>query len=290
MKFNVTVGNPPYNKDLYILFVELGKNIAEDCSIFITPAKWQSKGGELNERFREEIVPYISKVVYYPSCYDVFFTDLSKNEYPKISSGVSYFLVDSNKHQEKDMVEICKINKSLNFTWKSVGERLNSLFDPRVISIVKKVSSLKEDTFRLDGGYGEEGGINVSICGMYSWGGFLNSDGQTYSLQIPYIWNESKENTMQSSVLVRTCSSKLEAESIISYINTRLVRFLTWISCTTQSMNNENSWRFVPDEKEYNHIFTDEELYKKYKLSDEEIELINSLIKVRNQKQQCISK
>ena len=72
MKINAVIGNPPYNNDMYIPFVEMGHQLATDCSLFITPAKWQAKGGKDNEAFRQNIVPYMSKIVYYPATPDVF--------------------------------------------------------------------------------------------------------------------------------------------------------------------------------------------------------------------------
>lgn len=63
MNIDVVIGNPPYNNDIYIPFVEMRYNLASTCSVFITPAKWQAKGGEKNEAFRENIVPYMSKIV-----------------------------------------------------------------------------------------------------------------------------------------------------------------------------------------------------------------------------------
>ena len=45
MKFDVVIGNPPYNNDIYLDFVELGHKLADKCSCWITPAKWQAKGG-----------------------------------------------------------------------------------------------------------------------------------------------------------------------------------------------------------------------------------------------------
>lgn len=46
-------------------------------------------------------------------------------------------------------------------------------------------------------------------------------------------------------------------------------------------MGNKETWRFVPDPGAFDHIFTDEELYKKYNLTDDEIKLIESVIKER---------
>lgn len=41
------------------------------------------------------------------------------------------------------------------------------------------------------------------------------------------------------------------------------------------------SFRFVPKQK-FDHIFTDEELYAKYNLTQEEIDFIESMIKPMN--------
>ena len=120
---------------------------------------------------------------------------------------------------------------------------------------------------------------NVGICNMFSWGGFLNRQGETLSLISPYIWTDF--DTIRNSMVLRTFDNSDEANSLISYINTRFVRFLTFISCTSQNINNENTWRFIPDPGAFDHIFTDAELYKKYGLTLEEINIIESVIKER---------
>lgn len=45
MKFDVVIGNPPYNNDLYLDFVQLGYQLSSNYVCMITPAKWQAKGG-----------------------------------------------------------------------------------------------------------------------------------------------------------------------------------------------------------------------------------------------------
>ncbi len=47
------------------------------------------------------------------------------------------------------------------------------------------------------------------------------------------------------------------------------------------SLNN-NNWKYAPDPGPFDHIFTDEEPYKKYGLTEEEIKVIESVIKERN--------
>lgn len=42
---------------------------------------------------------------------------------------------------------------------------------------------------------------------------------------------------------------------------------------------NDNNWRFVPVPEAFDHIFTDQELYEKYNLTPEEINIVESVIK-----------
>ena len=45
VKFDVVIGNPPYNNDIYLDFVQVGHKLSNKYSCWITPAKWQAKGG-----------------------------------------------------------------------------------------------------------------------------------------------------------------------------------------------------------------------------------------------------
>ena len=75
--------------------------------------------------------------------------------------------------------------------------------------------------------------------------------------------------------------SKSECESYISYMSTKLMRFILYVSCCGNSVTAVETWRFVPDPGAFDHIFTDDELYKKYNLTKNEIDLIESVIKER---------
>lgn len=80
---------------------------------------------------------------------------------------------------------------------------------------------------------------------------------------------------------IKVCDSYEEAISTKSYYDTKLVRFIMLTSLTTSSIGNDEAFRFVPDPGAFDHIFTDQELYKKYNLTDEEINIIESVIKER---------
>lgn len=59
------------------------------------------------------------------------------------------------------------------------------------------------------------------------------------------------------------------------------MRFLCLLGITKQSTLCDETWRFVPDPGKFDHIFTDKELYRKYGLTQDEIALIESVVKVR---------
>ena len=71
--------------------------------------------------------------------------------------------------------------------------------------------------------------------------------------------------------------SREETENVISYIKTRLFRYLVFIKKKTQDAARD-VYQFVPLQ-DFNKPWTDEELYKKYNLTDEEIAFIESMIK-----------
>ena len=71
--------------------------------------------------------------------------------------------------------------------------------------------------------------------------------------------------------------NKEECLNIISYIKTRFFRYLVSIKKKTQD-NPRDVFQFVPLQ-DFSKSWTDEELYKKYNLTAEEIQFIESMIK-----------
>jgi site-specific DNA-methyltransferase (adenine-specific) len=71
--------------------------------------------------------------------------------------------------------------------------------------------------------------------------------------------------------------SEAEAESAASYYSTKFFRFLLWLRKIGQHASR-SVYTWVPMQT-WDRKWTDTELYKKYGLSDEEIDYIESLIK-----------
>ena len=71
--------------------------------------------------------------------------------------------------------------------------------------------------------------------------------------------------------------SKEEAYNLLSYMKTKFFRFLVSAKTTTQSTST-NAFDFIPLQ-DFSHPWTDEMLYKKYNLTEEEIAFIESMIR-----------
>lgn len=132
MQFDVVIGNPPYNNDMYLDFVTLGDQLAKQCTCMITPAKWQAKTdgkpkntkgepkSDKNETFRQNIVPRMSKVVFYPCTEDIF--DIRE------VSGISYFIISKDiNNNNTDVKIICNRNFNIQSDFERHDETPVSL-------------------------------------------------------------------------------------------------------------------------------------------------------------------
>ena len=72
-------------------------------------------------------------------------------------------------------------------------------------------------------------------------------------------------------------NTKTECKNLISYINTKFFHFLVTLQKNTM-MAPKSVYSFVPVQ-DFSKSWTDKELYEKYKLSKEEIEFIESMVR-----------
>lgn len=283
MKFDVVIGNPPYNNDIYLDFVTLGHTLASKYDCWITPAKWQAKGGQKNEDFRKNIVPYMSTIVYYPEATDIF--DIQECD------GITYYLVNKHKPTTTSIT-----NKSDDIRLFN-NKEIYSTEDLTKISLLNNANGIIKKLTRIPQ-------INVSVNGkhrffvaearMYGWGTERVNNGTRYNsckcytnelkynvISVPQIV-EAKDINSLAKVRTLTFSSNNinECTSYVSFMESKLVKFLL-LSARIGTMIGREAKRFVPAPEAFDHIFTDEELYKKYNLTDAEINIIESVIKER---------
>ena len=286
VKFDLVIGNPPYNNDRYLDFVTLGHTLASKYDCWITPAKWQAKGGQKNEDFRKNIVPYMSKIVYYPDCTDVFAIG--------DPGGISYFITDKNENKEK-------VIKNISLKHKNIGKdsiyndeekrQFNNILSNIGNKLIHKLGTCKafsvESTPKhkqYEAWSANKVSLVSNIPKTYLW----SSDGVFNCLGLIEIIDTTQGNKKslgipEDSRLIYTADTKEECNYFKSWAYTRFVRFLLSLSlCGLTGIATSNEWwRFVPAPEAFDHIFTDEELYQKYNLTDEEINIIESVIKER---------
>lgn len=146
-KFDVIVGNPPYQeetsetksrqaKPLYNLFIEQAKKLNPECLSFIIPSRWFAGGMGL-DKFREEMMQdkHIASLVDYTNAKDCF-------PMTSISGGVCYFVRDKNY---KGDCQFTNIRNGKRDTLKrplnefSVLVRYNA-----AVEILRKITAKKE--------------------------------------------------------------------------------------------------------------------------------------------------
>ncbi|MFN9467992.1 MAG: restriction endonuclease, partial [Pseudanabaena sp.] len=103
--------------------------------------------------------------------------------------------------------------------------------------------------------------------------------GETFPHQILNVPIIGKHNSCCSEtyIVLGTYSTETEAHNVISYIRTRLFRFLVLLKKNTQEAR-QKVYTFVPIQ-DFNESWTDEKLYKKYGLTAEEITFIESMVR-----------
>lgn len=92
----------------------------------------------------------------------------------------------------------------------------------------------------------------------------------------PFI-GEPNSCCSETYLVVHASDSRQECENVISYMTTRFFRFLVLLKKNTQN-TSRNVYSFVPV-VDFSEPWTDDKLYSKYALTDEEIEFIESMVR-----------
>ena len=316
MTFDVIIGNPPYQMNdgggtgssampLYDKFVQQAMKLHPKYLSMIIPARWYAGGKGLDE-FRNSMLNdnRISHLVDYFDSTECF-------PGVDISGGVCYFLW--NKDYNGDCIiesrrghNITTLKRPLleegNDSFVRFNEAINiwhKIKNKGFISFVNYVSSRKPfgDFFDIK----ENQTKNNVLIYAYPRNGYVESNQisqnkewvSKYKVFIAKAYGERGEfpylvlgkpflgdkNTCctETYLVLNPCSTKEEAENVISYIKTRFFRFFVLFKKNTQNAAR-GVYQFVPLQ-DFSEPWTDEKLYKKYNLSEEEIAFIESMIR-----------
>ena len=297
---------PIYNK-----FVEHSQKLYPQYIVMIIPSRWYAGGRGLND-FREEMLndTRIKVLVDYPKSRDCFPS-------VDIAGGVCYFLWDRTYKGMCDFKSIFRDKESRRnrlhnefeiFIRDNIGldivHKVISLSDSFYSSIVYSSTPFglrsfyrgKEKPFHNAISLYSSDGVsyisideitrNVEILGTYKvYIGKINPDRGGVNNATDGMMNVTtkvniigpNEIITETYLLLNKFEKKEEALNCSSYFKTRFVRYL--ISAALSSMNiAKETFKFVPLQ-DFSHPWTDEMLYKKYGLTDEEIAFIESMIR-----------
>lgn len=317
MKFDVIVGNPPYQIDsdgntrtrpVYQLFVQQAIAMDPRYVLMITPSRWFAGGLGLDE-YREKMLHdrRLSHFVDYPQSRDCF-------PGVKIRGGVSYFLWDSEHSGE------CTIKTVRgNATGPSMSRNLDD-YDVFVryneaVQILDKVRAKGEPTMRESvsslvpfglrakfNDYVEPSSTDALklhiasrrvqwvdrsvVAANEQWldryktllhAAYGEDHDGPYSVIASPFVAEPNSACTETYLVLDTFTEGASAENLASFVRTKFCRFLIWLRMNTQHLSKDR-FAFVP-RLDMEHSWTDSELYHRYGLSSPEIEFIESRIR-----------
>ena len=316
MKFDVIIGNPPYQLSdgggtgssampLYHLFVQQAKKLQPRFLTMIIPSRWFAGGKGLNQ-FRSEMLSdhRISTLVDYPISSDVF-------PGVAVNGGVCFFL------WERDKSGPCRVISCMNGEQDTMIRELNQ-FDTFVrfnkgVSILEKVRAknhasmrnqvLPRKPFGLTADFRPSSNGELRLYALKSIG-FIQMSLVTSGTEMIDKWKvliskgygeggesrkyprmiigkpiiaEPPSVCTETYLVVGVFDNKNEAKNLATFLRTRFARFLICLCKNTQNISRD-SFNFVPS-LPMDEAWTDQKLYEHFGLTAEEIAFIEKMVR-----------
>ena len=317
MKFDVIVGNPPYQLNdggfgksaapMYHKFVQQAKKLNPRYLTMIIPSRWFAGGKGLDE-FRSEMLNdnRIKKLIDYWDSSDCF-------PGVDIAGGICYFLWEKeysgaceiiNIHREKEIRSIRPLNEFHSLVRFGIAA-----------DVIKKIRLHKEENMSKQVSSRKPFGLGTNIRPSNKGDLVLVWNGGEGPIEIEKIevgkeliekWKvitskvsydhggqpdkEGKRRVLsrieilppntictETYIIAGSFDDEESSRNLVGYLKTKFVRFLISQLSFSQDITKDR-FSFVPIQN-YNESWTDEKLYQKYALTGEEIEFIESMIR-----------
>jgi site-specific DNA-methyltransferase (adenine-specific) len=293
-KFDILIGNPPYNeelnktggKPLYNKFIEYYLNKCDIMS-YITPSRWFS-GGKCLDNFRQMMLNRtdILYIKHHKNAKDIFGNSVD------IEGGVNYFLIDKNH------------NGLCNYNGNDV--KLNNfdiVLDVKYYDLVNKFLKydkittyyISQDHYKIqtnDKRLINENRNDYLKCYVSQQKGFVKyidkkeikkditnykvitarANGKNGCFGNTFIGYPNEIHT--KSYISFNVSNENEAKSLSSYMKCRLPNFILSLRKLSQDIS-ESTCKWIPLPP-LDRIWTNNEIYKYFNLTDDDINLINN--------------
>jgi site-specific DNA-methyltransferase (adenine-specific) len=294
-KFDIIIGNPPYNKELsktgaiplYNEFIEMYIDKCKWLS-FVVPSRWFA-GGKGLDKFRNMMLTRsdIMCINHYDDASKIFGNNV------EIKGGVNYFI------KYKRYNGLCKYNgNEINLS------KFDILVDAKYVNLINKIKNF-DNISKLYVGrcYGIESNDkrliddkkseNYYKCYVSQQKGFIKYIKSTEVKNDPSQWKVitteaahkhasgfgnmfiGKPNEVHTgSYISFNCKSKIEAKSLESYLKTNFANVMLSIRKISQHISDKTiKWIPLPP---LDRIWTNDELYDYYNLDEADIIIIES--------------
>ena len=317
MKFDVIVGNPPYQLDtggsgrqakpIYQLFVQQAKKLKPRYLTMIIPSRWFAGGMGL-DTFRAEMIndDRIRTIVDYIDARECF-------PGVDIAGGVCYFLWAHDTHGDclvmnrfsgKEWVSERPLNEFNTFVRfgpaVNVLRRVTAQHEPPMTSIISATRPFGLQTKDRPDGKGQihlissAGDGKISINRITAGHEMIDKwKVMTSKTSHDHAGQPDKDGTRrvlsrvellrpndvctESYIILGAFKKKTDAQNCLEYAKTRFVRFLISLLSFSQDITRER-FAYVPMQ-DFSEPWTDEKLYKKYGLTKDEIAFIESMVR-----------
>jgi hypothetical protein len=288
MKFDVIVGNPPYDgvyKGLQSPWPKFSKKAIEllkDNGVvcFITPLSWMSPSSELFTLFKK---------------YQLELADITIGSYFKVGSTFSFWKLKKTEDDEY-ITKFINSNgtfdlnlSNYDFLPNTQNKTIFSILEKAIFSYEGKINvNVSSELHTQNKPYSETKNSKFQFLARHTNTSNYYFENKSDNYSLPKItfcitgnfeprFDNGEMGTCQNTMWIPCLET--EQTNMINYLKeSKIIRFIFQV-CKWSGANNRNLIRTLPCVTDYSKIWTDGELYAHFNLTQEEIDYIEANVK-----------